>query len=310
MMCRTIVVLAIVACGCVSAVDEDAWGPPDSVQALGAVIGMVDKLVKSAKTPEALKKAQVLAADVKADIEAVEGGNLTKAQAHDKVGAAIKELTAFETQLSKPPPMDPARAQKLAELEKKLAEKKAELAKDENMIKLFKLKKELAEKRLRLQGLLDSKKNQEKNAKADQAEAAKTNDMVKSLVSMAKNSGLKAKEEMPAPMKAILASVESQRVSVADDLKKMEAEEKAGEAKIDGALGKGADAQSQGMLKRLKKEQHRKFAKAQALKRIELNELKDAEASVESGDIAGLQKTLAKIEQEGKALQAKAGNLY
>jgi len=251
-----------------------------------------------------------LAADVKADIEAVEGGNLTKAQAHDKVGAAIKELTAFETQLAKPPPMDAARAQKIAELEKKLAEKKGELAKDENMIKLFKLKKELAEKRLRLQGLLDSKKNQEKNSKANQAEAAKTNDMVKSLVSMAKNSGLKGKQEMPAPMKAILASVESQRVSVADDLKKMEAEEKAGEAKIDGALGKGADAQSQGMLKRLKKEQHRKFAKDQALKRIELNELKDAEASVESGDLAALQKTLAKIEQEGKALQAKATNLY
>ena len=54
--------------------------------------------------------------------------------------------------------------------QKRIVREKAELAKDENMIKLFKLKKELAEKRLRLQGLLDSKKNQEKNAKADQAE--------------------------------------------------------------------------------------------------------------------------------------------
>jgi len=315
MACRTLAVLLLLVANA-SAVEEDAWGPPESITALDSVVNAVTQIVSNAKTADSLKRAQILSANVKADIEAVEAGNLSKAEAHEKVGQAIKELTGFEMELNKAHPEASEKAAKIAKLEKELAEKKEELAKDENMIKLIKMKKDLAEKKLRLQGLLDQKENSDKNIQADQDEAAKTNQWLKGLVAMANENStvaLHAKEEqVPSSLKTILASVETRRQSVAQDLNKMETEEKTSEGKIDAILQKqgGADAKSQGMLKRLKKEEHRKFAKAQAVKRIELNELKDAEASIESRDVSGLQKVLSKIETEGKALQVKGGFLY
>jgi len=300
--------------GLASSLDEGTWGPSDSVHALDAVITAVDNIAKNPHlTPSSLAEAKHVAEDVKGDIEAVENGKLTKAQAHEKVGAAMKELTAFAANLTKVS----SNLDRVSMLKKQLAEKKAELAKDENMLKIFKLKKELAEKKLMLQKLINQKASAENSHKADQEEVAKTSAMVKDLVAMAKNlRGANSTKELPAPLKAVLATVQARDHAVSDALAKMDAEEKKSEASLDAAMqkqmptkGKGdALAKGQSMLKLLKTQEHRQFAKARALKQIELKELKDAEASIEKGDIAGVQKVVIKMQQESQKLQAKTGN--
>jgi len=313
-MSRTTLSVGLLLFTLASSLDESMWGPSDSVHALDAVVAAVDKVVKNPHlSPERLAEAKRVAEDVKGDVEAVENGKLTKAQAHEKVGAAIKELTAFEANLTKVS----SGLDKIAMLKKQLAEKKAELAKDENLMKLFKLKKELAEKKLMLQKLINQKADSENSNKADQEEVAKTSAMVKDLVAMAKNlRGGNSKQELPAPLKAVLATVQARDHAVSDALAKIDAEQKKSEASLDAAMqkqmptkGKGdALAKGQSMLKLLKTQERRQFAKARALKQIELKELKDAEASIEKGDITGLLKVLVKIQQESQKLQAKSGN--
>merc|ERR1719510_345465 len=83
-----------------SATVEDAWGPPESVHALDAVIVAVNKIVAMPHlTPEKLARAKVVAADVKSNIEAVEGGKLSKQEANKKIASAIKELTSFQSEM-------------------------------------------------------------------------------------------------------------------------------------------------------------------------------------------------------------------
>merc|ERR1719464_1567230 len=141
--------------------------------------------------------------------------------------------------------------------------------------------------------------------------------MAKSLTSANSTKGAGAgKQELPAPLKAVLATVRARDHAVSDGLAKMDAEEKKSEASLDAAMQKqmptqgksDAIAKGQTMLKLLKTQEHRRFAKARALKQMELKELKDAENSIEKGDVAGLQKVLVKMQQDGQKLQAKTGN--
>jgi hypothetical protein len=304
-------VALLVAAARAAVLDDSTWGPSDSVNALDAVIAAVDKVVHNPHlSPENLAKAKHVAEDIKGDIEAVEGGNLTKQQAHEKVGAAIKELTAFEEDLRKAP------ADRLSMLKKQLAQKMAELAKDKSMIKLLKLKKELAEKKLMLQNLLSQKAAAEGGRNADEAEVAKTGAMIKKVLNMTQGLASAAQGVKDATLKAVLGTVQAREHEVADALARADAEEKKGEASLDAAIekqlptqGKGdAIAKGQSMLKLLKTQERRKYAKARALKTIELKELKDVEARAEKKDVVGLQKALAKLQQEGRAVQAKSGN--
>jgi hypothetical protein len=304
-------VALLVAAARAAVLDDSTWGPSDSVNALDAVIAAVDKVVHNPHlSPENLAKAKHVAEDIKGDIEAVEGGNLTKQQAHEKVGAAIKELTAFEEDLRKAP------ADRLSMLKKQLAQKMAELAKDTSMIKLLKLKKALAEKKLMLQKLLSQKAAAEGGRQADEAEVAKTGAMIKKVLNMTQGLASAAQGVKDATLKAVLGTVQAREHEVADTLARADAEEKKGEASVDAAIekqlptqGKGdAIAKGQSMLKLLKTQERRKYAKARALKTIELKELKDVEARAEKKDVVGLQKALAKLQQEGRAVQAKSGN--
>jgi hypothetical protein len=290
---------------------DSAWGPSDSVQALDGVIAAVEKIANNTHlSPEKLAKARHVAEDVKLDIESVEKGNLTKQQAHEKVGAAIKELTAFESDLQKMP------ADRLATLKKQLADKEAELKKAQNMMKLLNLKKQLIENKLMLQKLLSQKAAAGDDRKADEAEAAKNSAMVKNVLNMTKGLEGASATVKSARLQAVGAAVQTRVREVTEALAKADAEQKKAEASLDAAIAKQlptkgkADAISKGqsMLKLIKTQEHRKFAKARALKEIELKELKEVQAKVEKKDIAGLEKVLAKLQQEGQALQAKSGN--
>jgi len=328
-MASRVVATVLFAAACASGLIENTWGPDDSVHALDSVISAVNDIASNPHlTPEKLARAKAVAADVKADVEAVESGKLSKDEGKAKVSAAITEMTSFSAEISKGLNLDgdvSGKKAKLDDLEKQLAGKKAELAKDENMIKLVTLKKQLMEKKMMLQKLLDQKAAAAQNHKGDEAEAKATNDMVQQLVGMAKglkvnstkNSTTKSdgKQDLPASLKTILASVTARRKDVQASLAKMELQDKMSEAALEMTIDKPVPTQgkddallkSKSMLMRLKKEEHRKFAKAQAVKRLEVAELKDAEDSIEARDVNKLQKALSKIESEGKALQTKAG---
>merc|ERR550514_548913 len=90
---------------------------------------------------------------------------------------------------------------KLAKMEKELAAKKALLAKDQDEIKVLSLEKELAEKRIQLEGLEEAKDKAAKE-KATQDEEVRQRDMVAKLVNMAK--GLASVSKTHAPVKHVL----------------------------------------------------------------------------------------------------------
>jgi len=290
-----------------SATAEDAWGPPDSVHALDAVIAAVNKIVTMPHlSPEQLAKAKVVAADVKSNIEAVEGGKLTKQEANKKISGSLRELTSFQSEMF-PVSNVSNMESKLANLQKQLAAKKAGLAKAESMMKLLKLKKMLAEKRLQLQNLMDQKRASEAGRGNDAADATRTNQMVKKLMSMTKS--LTAAKKDSSAFNEALAVVQAWKHEVSDGLARLESEEKKARASLRGALGKGVSRETKmkGMLRQLEAEENHKFAKAEALKKIEMKNLKDAETNIQKHDVQGLQRALFKMAKESKALEARAG---
>lgn len=313
------------------------WGPAD----LKDVEMVLEHILSLHMTPEMHARAQVVAADVKKDIAAVSiGRNMTKTERREKVGAAIKELAEFQAEMEKEtdemmkaqkegdlksrmvklgnkldPKVEAKYEEKKEALEKELKEKQAELAKDEKEIQLFKLKKELAEKQLELNNL-EMQKAQDASSKKKDAEDAKLQkEMVNNLASI--TNGLKADAKLPPQINAILVDLRKRSDSLKSGLAKLDASQKKSEADLDMALTKqvttsvtGTDAmtKAQAMIRSLKKKEERKFQKLRAVKKSELNELDTAIASVEKGDVAGLQKVLVKMQAETKAVDAKSGH--
>lgn len=283
---------------------ESTWGPVDSVHALDGVVEAVGKIVKLPHlSPAQLDQAKKIATDVKNDVEAVESGKLSKAQAHEKVGASLKELAEFETELTKPSATD----EMLATLKKHLAEKQASLAKAQKMMHLLNLQKELMEKKLLLQKLLAAKANTATKQKTDEQEAALMSELVK------KVQGVEAHWNNTTVHSA-LGAVRAREEAVSKRLSVMDATEKRSEEMMESALknqivGTKGDAlvKGQAMLKQLKKREQRKFAKARAQEQLTLDELKDVESKLEKHDVTGLPKSLLKIEQASKSEQAKSG---
>lgn len=317
MMSRIGCVLAVALAGTAVGLDDGVWGPADGVKALDSVEKALAKVVSNPSlTPAQLKRATHVAEDVKKDIEEVQTNTkLTKAERNAKVGSAIKELTDMQGDWEKLAHAGSKQEldAKLASLQKELAEKKKALLKDESMIKLFTLQKELAEKKLMLQKLMERKAAAGMGKKADEEEAKQETAMVGQLMTMAKGLATtkKADDTLPAPLKAILANLQSRTKKVSEGLKKLDADEKAGMAELEATLKKDSgDSKSKAssMLRQLKSQEHRKFAKARAMKKNELKELQEAEDSIEHHDVKRLKKTLAKMQTEAKSLAAKSGN--
>jgi len=301
--------------------DTETWGPSDSVHALDAVITAVNSIVKNPHlSPEHLTKAKKVVEDIKADIEAVETGHLTKLQTNQKVGQAIAELSAFEADFAVQKDHlvagDKAAA-KIAKLQQELAEKKKALAKEESMMKLLKLKKALAEKKLMLEKLMMQKAEAASGKKSGQ-ELSESNAVVTKLLKMAaesKNVTKGAKGELPAPLKAIEDTLQQREHVVSDSMAKILALQSKGDAQIEAVLksqsqdGKSTDnIKKSKMFKHMKTQEDRKFAKARAVKQHELDELKEAEKSTQERDVNGLMGVLSKMQRENRQLQAKSGD--
>jgi len=296
------------------------WGPPD----LKSVETALESILKLPMTPDHKKMAEHVAGDVRADIAAVSTGKLNQADRKAKVTSAIKELVDFQGDLQKQvSEVDDDRVKKMAALEKELAAKKAELAMEEKEIQMVKLKKELAEKELQLNNLQSHKKI----LQADTEDSKERDALVANLVGMAKN--LKAVAEpkkavagaeasVNPEISAILTKLQSRSKTLEESIAKLSSEEKSSEKELDVAVGgklptKGKDdaiAQGQSLIRNLKKQEHRKFEKARALKKRELTEITNAIHSIESGDVKALSQTLQKMQDENKALNAGDGFLH
>jgi len=296
-----------------SGAEEEMWGPSDSVKAFGAIETALKKVTSLASlSPEESKKAHKVADDVRSAIAFVESNhNMTKAQKNERIAGAMKELQGLAVDLKKAKEAqlkDDQKFEHLKELKDELAEKKKELAKDEAMIKLYTLQKELAEKKLQLQKLIE-KKNQAKASKESLAEDAKAESaLVGKLMKMTSSLPTDKKAELPAPIKAALAEVKAFSKKESDELAKMEKDNKQTTAALDAEMKKAGKDDTLKMMRRLKKEEHRTFMKAQVQKKAQLSELKAVEHSIEEHDAKKLKDTLLKMQHEAKAAAAKSGD--
>merc|ERR1719463_535389 len=99
---------------------------------------------------------------------------------------------------------------KMDKLEEEMKAKKELLAKEESMIKLYTLQKELAEKKLQLQKLIEKKEQAEAAKKSGAAEAAEETALVNKLMKLSGDlAKTDKKAELSAPVKAALAEVKS-----------------------------------------------------------------------------------------------------
>lgn len=320
-------------------VSQGMWGPAD-LEAVETVLG---RILSLHMTPEMHTRAQVVAADVRQDIAAVATSrNLTKTERKAKVAAAIKELGDFQVEMEKetddlikaeksanmtarmvklgnkldPKVLDSYNKKKV-DLEKKLAEKQAELSKDEKEIQLYKLKKELVEKQLELNNLELEKAHDAKSQKSEVEDAKAQEEAVNKLVSVA--NGLKdsksAAAKLPPQINAVLVDLRKRSDSIQVSLKTLDATQKKSEIDLDAALKKqvgnsdsDAMTKAQTMIRSLKKKEERKFQKLRAVKKSELSEIDTAITSIEKGDVKGLQDVLTKMQSETKAVDAKSGH--
>mmetsp|Transcript_58424 Transcript_58424/g.153848 ORF Transcript_58424/g.153848 Transcript_58424/m.153848 type:complete len:395 (+) Transcript_58424:66-1250(+) len=295
---------------------------------LNAVQQALHKMTEGHMTSEVAKSAKDVAESVDKVAEELESGkNMTKEQKNKMVGDAVQKLQGlqglFEKSLSAAG--NATAGAKLQSLEKELSLKKAELAREEDVLKLAKLQKELAVKTEELRELESKKSASKASSQGEEKDARQQEQMVAKLVGMAKElkaakGGAKkedpaAKAELPVPIKAILTNLQGRAATVSASLAKMDAEEKAREAKADEAADEashGKDAKKAqkltSMLKFLAKEEKHTFGKLRAAKARNLKELAEAVRSVETGDVAAVQKVMQEMQSDVKSSEAKSHN--
>jgi len=137
-------------------------------------------------TKAQMAEAKKVTADVEktvSELEGPAGQKLSKEARNAKVTASVKELAHLQTMWSKT--ADVAIADRKLALEKELKEKEEELEKDTKMMKVLTLEKKLAEKKLKLQNMIDQKNAQQAKRQAAK-EAAEQQAMVSAVMDLAK----------------------------------------------------------------------------------------------------------------------------
>merc|ERR1712032_812931 len=142
-------------------------GPEDHLLAVDTIQHALDRVVNaSQKSPQRLQIVKGVASAVMKDLHEVESSkSLSREQRKQKIAHAMQQLMSLENSFAKPEDIS-ARKTKLDNLRKQLEAKKAELEKEKNMLKMAIMQKELLEKKMKLERLIEEKK--EKDEKADQ----------------------------------------------------------------------------------------------------------------------------------------------
>jgi len=232
------------------------------------------------------------------------------------VAAAIKELQGLQRQWALAASGNAtAMGERMAALERELADKRALLNRTESMLRFTKLQEELAEKKLQLKGLLDAKAKAEAMEREEKEQAAQQALVARLMASAqsAAGNGSHAKVK-GSPLEAILANLKSRASRVSAVIAQADAQEKKREVDADRivkahvpAKGKAdATVRSQALLKALSQRARRAYRKSRAVKEAELADLNEGIRSIEAGDVAGLKKLMGKMQQEAKQLQARS----
>mmetsp|Transcript_1822 Transcript_1822/g.3641 ORF Transcript_1822/g.3641 Transcript_1822/m.3641 type:complete len:424 (+) Transcript_1822:59-1330(+) len=294
---------------------------------LSAVQQALHKMENGHLTNEVAKSAKEVAEAVDKVAEELENGSkgMTKEQKGKMVAGAIQKLQGLQGLFEKSlkAAANHSASEKLETLEKELALKKTELAESEDVLKLEKLEKELGLKKQELQELVNKKASAKAGTLADEKEKKEQEELVAALVGKAEElktaKGVAAKKspeaKLPAPIQAIVTTLQSKVLVATAELAKMDAEEVAREHKADEAAkeaSQGKDAKKaqrlSSMLKFLAKEEQHTFTKLRAAKEHNLHELQQAVRGVESGDVAAVQKVMAEMQKDVKSADAKSHN--
>jgi len=304
------------------------YNPPEAGGALDALEAALTKIVNNPRlTAAQLKSAKAVSASVEntvAELESPKGKLLSQEAKAAKVTSAIKQLQGLQDELEKAATQ--AVSDKKAGLMKQLAEKQAQLAKEEKMLKVINLEKKLAEKKLALEKLVEMKDAQKQAGAQQEAqkEAAAQQEMIASVLSMAKNvqaaqgknssmthAAAKVADGKAAMLKTVLTHLEGRMQNVTASMAKLDAVEKKREAELKAATlpAKGSSddmGRAQSLLKSLSKKEHRQFEKSRATLKNEYKELSEAVTSIKKGDVAGLTKVMSHMQSEVKSLEAKS----
>jgi hypothetical protein len=261
------------------------------------------------------------------ELESSKGKLLSKEEKAAKVRVAIKQLQDLQNEWQKA--SQDVVSQKKANLMKQLADKEAELAKDQKMLKVINLEKKLAEKKLALEKLVEMKNAGAKESvqKEEEKEAAKRQEMVTNVLNMARtlqaaqgknasvpHAAAKVVDGKPAMLKTVLDNLEGRMKDVSGKMAKLDAAEKKHDDQLKSAtflkapVNGTTDAIDKGrsLLNMLMKKEHRQFAKSRATLKSEYKELSDAVGSIKKGDVAGLTKVMNHMQGEMQSLQAKS----
>eukprot|EP00928_Gymnodinium_smaydae_P087972 TRINITY_DN72134_c0_g1_i1.p1 TRINITY_DN72134_c0_g1~~TRINITY_DN72134_c0_g1_i1.p1 ORF type:complete len:346 (+),score=153.13 TRINITY_DN72134_c0_g1_i1:77-1039(+) len=300
------------SCGCLATATETLT-PANGLQALAGVEEALHKMLNGKTDKALLKVAKPVVELVDKTVHEVESGNFSKQENAKKVLVAIKALQGLQGEWEGASKAL-AKQQKLESLERELNLKKAELMKQEDMLKLEKMKKELAEKKQQLQ-VLTREKEEAQTHRREQQEDAQQASAVASLVKQAKELSVSRhdKDAVPKPLQGILSNLEAHAANVSAALDRMDADEKKREAELDQlalkpvpSAGK-TDAINKGkaMIRQLKKQEQRSYKKARVMKKAQLNELNEGIRAVKKGDVAALSSLMTKMQSEMKFMTTK-----
>jgi chromosome segregation ATPase len=298
---------------------ETVYDPPRAANALDAVEKALSQITHLSHLSQSqLTQAKKVSTDVEktvAELESAAGKKLSKEARNAKVTSAVKELQSLQATWATA--ANTAVADRKAALEKELKDKEEELEKDKKMMKVLTLEKKLAEKKLKLQDMIDAK-NAEQAKRQAAKEAAEQQAMVNTVLAVAQGlKGAKDKAAMTDKLKPVMSYLEKRKKTISDSLAKLDAEEEKREGEIKALTstkmpvqnGKDPLAKSQGILSMLGKQQHRAYLKARAPLQSELKELSQAVDGIKKGDVAELSKVMSHMQSEMKSMQAKSKKL-
>jgi chromosome segregation ATPase len=296
--------------------ESKLYDPPQVAKALDDVEKALSQITHLPHlTSDQQAQAKKVSDDVDktiAELESPAGQKLSKEARSAKVTASVQELEKLQMTWSKS--ADVAIANRKMALEQELKAKEAELENDQKMMKVLTLEKKLAEKKLKLQDMIDAKNAQQAKRQAEK-EAAEQQAMVSTVMDLAKNmTAGKDKVAVANKLKPVMSYLEKRKNTISDSLAKIDADEKKREAEINALTstklpvkdGKDPLAKSQGMLSMLAKQEHRAYLKARAPLQSELKELSEAVDGIKRGDVAALSKVMGHMQSEMKTLQAKS----
>lgn len=314
---------------------DDAWSPQGSLRHL-------ESLIESVRlAPKDITQAAQVIQDVSRDIEDVERTNLTVLQVRERLGSAMSAMVAFEQRLATLPKTSNTKRQALVLRHKVIGGQKA-LKKAQGELPLMKLEMQLLEKKVILESLiaeeatsgispeelderkaliarlnatamlLSDKGNATQGGQKKEQQIQETLMWLGDSVQNATNS-IKQVEEVERFTAMEFDTLDQSELSSKETKEAMDELHKTNNTTANRSNQSNSSYESnltasthQAILSKAKiyrKQAWHQFERIEAIKRGELKELRDAEASIRKRDPHAIQELVSKMRAEVKFLQ-------